>query len=71
MNRLRVAALLRALADEFDGRRDVPANEPKKKRPPPPKPLLLPASKPSELQRAMARKELRRLGYRLGPKGNI
>lgn len=69
MNRLRVASLLRALADEFDGRRDTPAGERKKNRRPPPPPISLPTTRePSELHRAMARKELVRLGYRPGPK---
>jgi hypothetical protein len=69
VNAASVAALLRELAEEFDqmaaDARPEPANEvrpkPRLKRRAPP-PIALPV--PSELDRAAARAELRRLGYR-------
>lgn len=61
MNRARIAALLRQLADEIDER---PANDaPRRRRPR--LPPLAPAGVPSDTDRARARHELKRLGYRV------
>lgn len=69
MNRRRVAALLRELADELDAE-DAPsavANDvrPQRRAPAPPR---QPVAPPSELDRERARNELQRLGYRTRPR---
>lgn len=70
MNNARVAQLLRSiarlhedLAEEIDPRAESPEEVPKRKRSRAVLPVI-PASKPSEVDRARAREELRKLGYR-------
>lgn len=68
MNRSRVAALFRALANEFDEEpRAMPANDVQKRKRPRPLPIA-PARLPTDLERHQARQELRRVGYRAGAK---
>jgi hypothetical protein len=66
MNAARVASLLRQLADEIDPVKVAPkvkASAVERRRRPPP-PRLLRIREPSELDRAAARAELQRLGFR-------
>lgn len=71
MNRHRVAALLRQLADELerddvDERDTKPANDTPRRRTPAPTPPL-PAREPSEIDKQRAARSLRNLGYRVKP----
>jgi hypothetical protein len=65
LNRARVAALLRQLANEFEP--DAPANDAPKGKRLGPLPLVR-TGLPTDLDRQVARQELRRLGYRAGGK---
>jgi hypothetical protein len=69
VNRARLATLFRQIAEELAAPDTSPSpakDGPKRKRP---RPLpVMPAQLPTDLDRQVARQELRRLGYRAGVK---
>ena len=62
MNAARVAALLRELADELDPSRSAAAGSPKRSRKPLNRPAYVPASVPSEMDVARARRIAKQRG---------
>jgi hypothetical protein len=76
VNPRRVAALLRELADELDGRaeNDAPTSPPAPAGPAPARRTPIhrppPAAKPDDITAARAARALKKLGYRAGSAGN-